>query len=107
VHAVLLVADNTATRFLGAYDHASRSLAYVNCGQNPDLAARGRQPRAPGTAPLLRRLAPSQWQAAVSRIRLDTGDLLVGCSDGVTEANRGKEEFGEPRSIAEFGSGSV
>jgi serine phosphatase RsbU (regulator of sigma subunit) len=35
-------------------------------------------------------------------VQIDPGDLLAIFSDGVTEAMRGEEEFGEPRFLEEL-----
>ena len=38
-----------------------------------------------------------KWECAAREIQLHPGDLLAVFSDGVTEAMRGEDEFGEPR----------
>jgi serine phosphatase RsbU (regulator of sigma subunit) len=43
-----------------------------------------------------------QWECEVEQIRLAPGDLLVIFSDGVTEAARNEEEYGEARLIHEL-----
>ena len=40
-----------------------------------------------------------EWECALGRTQLAPGDLLVAYSDGVTEARRGAEHFGEERLI--------
>jgi serine phosphatase RsbU (regulator of sigma subunit) len=43
-----------------------------------------------------------QWECAVEQINLAPGELLVIFSDGVSEAARGEEEYGEARLIREL-----
>jgi serine phosphatase RsbU (regulator of sigma subunit) len=88
-----------ATLFLGVYADASRRLAYINCGHNPPLCL-----RADGTVEWLGATATvlgafEDWDCALGRTQLAPGDLLVVYSDGVTEAVRGVELFGEERLI--------
>jgi sigma-B regulation protein RsbU (phosphoserine phosphatase) len=72
-------------------------LSYINCGHNPPLCVRrdGRIERFGATATVLGAFA--EWECALGRSTLDPGDLLVMYSDGVTEATRGDEQFGEER----------
>jgi sigma-B regulation protein RsbU (phosphoserine phosphatase) len=93
-----------ATLFFGAYDDTTRSLSFVNCGHNPPICLRpdGRVTRLEATATVIG--AFPEWQATEGHIQLDPGDLLVIFSDGVTEANRGEEEFGEARLLDEIRS---
>jgi sigma-B regulation protein RsbU (phosphoserine phosphatase) len=91
--------EHFATLFFGVYDDASRELVYVNCGHNPPIWI-----RADGTVARLQPTATvigafEQWSASACHARLDPGDLLVVFSDGVTEAPRGEEDFGERRLI--------
>lgn len=92
-------AEHYATLFFGAYDDTTRELIYVNCGHNPPIWMRqdGAVRRLDATATVIG--AFERWQGAACRAQLDPGDLLVVYSDGVTEANRGEEEFGEDRLI--------
>jgi len=91
-----------ATLFFGAYDDSSRELLYVNCGHNPPIWLRrdGTVARLEATATVIG--AFERWQGAACRVHFDPDDLLVVFSDGVTEANRGEEEFGEARLIDEL-----
>jgi sigma-B regulation protein RsbU (phosphoserine phosphatase) len=94
--------EHYATLFFGAYDDATRELLYVNCGHNPPIWLRpdGTVTRLAATATVIG--AFERWQGSAGRAQLDPGDLLVVFSDGVTEANRGEEEFGEARLIDEL-----
>jgi serine phosphatase RsbU (regulator of sigma subunit) len=92
-------AGDFATLFLGVYADASRRLTYVNCGHNPPLCLRG-----DGTVEWLGATATvlgafEEWECALGRTQLAPGDLLVAYSDGVTEAVRGGEPFGEERLV--------
>jgi sigma-B regulation protein RsbU (phosphoserine phosphatase) len=96
--------EHYATVFLGIYDDQTRRLRYVNGGLNPPVLL----PRGAGAEPV--RLMPTapaiglfdEWQGAAAEIVIDPGDLLALFSDGVTEAMRGEDEFGEARFIEEL-----
>jgi len=94
--------EHYATLFFGAYDDATRELLYVNCGHNPPIWLRsdGSVTRLEATATVIG--AFERWQGSACRAELEPGDLLVVYSDGVTEANRGEEDFGESRLIGEL-----
>jgi len=89
-----------ATLFLGAYAPASRRLTYINCGHNPPLLLRadGSVDRLEATATVIG--AFPKWDCALGRTPLGAGDLFVGYSDGLTEASKHEEQFGEERLIA-------
>ena len=91
-----------ATLFFGVYHDTTRELLYVNCGHNPPIWLRpdGSVTRLGATATVIGLF--ERWQGSACRAHLDPGDLLVVFSDGVTEANRGEEEFGEVRLIGEL-----
>ena len=95
-----------ATLFFASYDDATRRLAYVNCGHNPPILLRqdGVVERLPPTATVIGLF--EKWQSTVSQVQLAPGDLLAIFSDGVTEAIRGDEEFGEARLIQELKAAS-
>jgi serine phosphatase RsbU (regulator of sigma subunit) len=95
--------EHFATLFLGVYNDASRRLTYINCGHNPPLCL-----RADGSAEWLAATATvlgvfEDWECTLGRLQLFPGDLLVAYSDGVTEAARGREHFGEARLIEALG----
>ena len=92
--------ESYATLFFADYDDASRRLRYANCGHNPPLLMRA--------GARVERLAPTttvvglflDWECPVGEVTLESGDLLVVYTDGVTEAaNSDGEEFGEERLI--------
>ena len=92
-------AGHFATLFFGVYHDASRRLTYINCGHNPPLCLRcdGSVERLDATATVLGVF--EDWECALKPLQLLPGDLLVAYSDGVTEAVRGQEQFGEDRLI--------
>jgi len=88
-----------ATFFYAVYDPAARTLTYVNAGHNPPFLLRS------GTT-LVSRLRPTGMalgfdQGAVygtGSETLNSGDVLLAFTDGLTEAlNEAGEEFGEAR----------
>ncbi|HVP48264.1 MAG TPA: PP2C family protein-serine/threonine phosphatase [Bryobacteraceae bacterium] len=94
--------EHYATLFYGMYDDATRGLSYVNCGHNPPVLLRG-----DGTVERLKATALvigifDRWECSVRQVQLGPGDVLAIFSDGVTEAMRGEEEFGEARFIDEL-----
>lgn len=92
-------AGHFATLFLGVYHDAARRLAYINCGHNPPLVSRrdGAVERLEATATVLG--AFEDWECSLQRVQLQPGDLVVAYSDGITEAVRGDELFGEERLV--------
>jgi serine phosphatase RsbU (regulator of sigma subunit) len=90
-------AQHYATLFFGLYDDRTRCLTYVNCGHNSPMLLRagGAVDRLKSTVTVIGLF--EKWECAAREIQLDPGDLLAVFSDGVTEAMRGEEEFGEPR----------
>jgi phosphoserine phosphatase RsbU/P len=86
-----------ATLFFGIFTDPVRRLTYINCGHHPALCMRrdGSVERLAATATVLG--AFEEWECTLGRTQLAPGDLLVAYSDGVTEAQRGPEQFGEER----------
>jgi len=94
--------ERFASLFWGYFDAGTSLLHYVNCGHCPPLLFRA---GASGIArlcdggPVLGLLPQARFEQGVER--LEQGDLLVLCSDGIIEAaNASGEEFGEHRLIA-------
>ena len=92
-------AGHFATLFFGVYNDASRRLTYINCGHNPAFCLRrdGSVERLGATATVLGVF--EEWDCALGRLPLHAGDLLAIYSDGITEAIRQHEQFGEERLI--------
>ncbi|OYW11624.1 MAG: hypothetical protein B7X34_02885 [Acidobacteriia bacterium 12-62-4] len=89
-----------ATFFYGEYDPATRELHYVNGGHNPPMILRGAEWIHLGEGgPVVGLFGPAQYRQA--SIRLEKGDLLVGFTDGISEAmNAEDEEWGEDQLAA-------
>jgi sigma-B regulation protein RsbU (phosphoserine phosphatase) len=104
VHATSLP-DRYATLFYGVFDEATRTLQCVNAGHNPPMVIRRDR--------LVIRLESGgppvgmfpTWTYEEGAVQLDTGDLVVAYTDGVTEiVNPAGEEWGEEgvqRAVAE------
>jgi phosphoserine phosphatase RsbU/P len=94
-------ANRYATFFYGQYDPATRSLHYVNAGHNAPMVFRPRPGgvdllRVDGGGPVIGLLPSAAYQQFA--IDLRPGDLLVGYTDGISEAmNPDDEEWGEER----------
>jgi len=91
--------EKYATMFLGCYDPAMRELTYCNAGHLPPILL--------STDGKISRLEPSSTVAGLfdsatygdATIAMESGDLLVAFSDGVTEPENNSVEFGEERLI--------
>jgi sigma-B regulation protein RsbU (phosphoserine phosphatase) len=88
------------TMFIGLLDQPHRTLHYVNAGHVPPAVV-----RADGSVEYLREggmvvgLFPSVHYDR-GHVRLNTGDIVVSCTDGITEAmDKESEEFGQPRLV--------
>ncbi len=91
--------EKFATFFLAIYDDVTAELTYTNAGHLPPILVRN------GNATLLdvNGMVVGAFSSAKydeSRLQLQSGDLLFGYTDGVTEAeNEFGEMFGEERLI--------
>jgi sigma-B regulation protein RsbU (phosphoserine phosphatase) len=88
------------TMFIGLLDQPHRTLHYVNAGHVPPAVV-----RADGSVEYLREggmvvgLFPSVHYDR-GHVRLNAGDIVVSCTDGITEAmDKESEEFGQPRLV--------
>jgi sigma-B regulation protein RsbU (phosphoserine phosphatase) len=90
--------NHYATMFFGRYDDRVRALQYVNCGHNPALVL-----RADNSVEWLSSTATvmgmfPEWSCEVSELRLNSGDIFLIYTDGLTEAlSPDGDEFGEDR----------
>jgi phosphoserine phosphatase RsbU/P len=85
VHSLAL-ADRYATLFYGVFDGSTRRLHYVNAGHNPPMVLRrdgSIEWLETGGAPV--GIFPD-WSYEEGEVQLDSGDLLLAYTDGVTEA---------------------
>lgn len=88
-------ADRYATLFYGVFDAATRTLHYVNAGHNPPLVIRGARAvaRLEAGGPPVGVFSDSSYEEC--KIQLEPGDLIIGYTDGVTEAvNPAGHEWG-------------
>jgi sigma-B regulation protein RsbU (phosphoserine phosphatase) len=89
------LADRYATLFYGVFDGGTRTLRYVNAGHNPPAVLRrdgSMDWLKTGGAPL-GMFPDSNYAENVAR--LNTGDVVIACTDGVIEAaNPAGEEWG-------------
>lgn len=87
--------DILVTMVYGWLHPESGDINIVNAGHSPCFIQRGDLCiDIPPTGPVLG-LAESRY--GERRMHLDVGDVVFTCSDGITEARRGKEIFGEER----------
>ena len=103
INAALLrraVEARFATMFYGALAPEG-TLTYCNAGQEPPvlLRARGEVVKLDAGGPVLGLLSTARYTAGT--VRLEPGDLVVVCSDGITEGHSPSgEEFGRERLIS-------
>ena len=91
--------EKYATFCFGVYDEASGLFTYTNAGHLPPLLIRGGEPRQLEVNGMVVGAFPFA-EYGESRVPLESGDLLVCYTDGVTEPeNEYGEMFGEQRLI--------
>jgi sigma-B regulation protein RsbU (phosphoserine phosphatase) len=90
-------AEKFATFYFGIYDDATGWLAYTNAGHPPPILIRGEEVIRLETNGMVVGAFPFS-EYGESRIHLESGDLLVCFTDGITEPeNEYGEMFGEDR----------
>ena len=90
--------DQFVTLFLAAYDTDSRTLEYINAGHVPPaiFTPTGEHCRLTTGGPLVGVVPDSTYE--VGTVKLNDGDTLFVCSDGVTEnCDADGTDFGEER----------
>lgn len=93
-----------ATFFYGEYDSTSQRLRYVNAGHNPPIVCRegsdgAKIMRLDEGGMVIGLFAEAAYQEA--QVKLETGDIVVAFTDGISEAmNKAEEEWDEERLIA-------
>jgi sigma-B regulation protein RsbU (phosphoserine phosphatase) len=82
-----------ATLFFGVLDPLSGKMAYVNAGHEPVIIAnnKGVKERLKPTGPVVGMMPESKYKAMP--VQFEHGDILIGYTDGVTEALSPKKEF--------------
>lgn len=104
----VMVRDNDnmmfVTVFYGFYNIRTGEVVYVNAGHNPPYVLRreGRLDTLQPTGPILSVLEDATYTHA--QTRLEPGEVLVLFTDGVTEADREGELYGEERFETLLGS---
>ena len=90
--------NHYATMFFGRYDDRHRVLQYVNCGHNPALVLRkDNSVQWLASTATVMGMFP-EWSCQVSELQLNSGDVCLIYTDGLTEAmSPGGDEFGEDR----------
>jgi serine phosphatase RsbU (regulator of sigma subunit)/dihydrofolate reductase len=93
-------ANRYATFFYAELDCKSYTLHYVNAGHNPPAVLRGSEIlRLEDGGPVVGLLAGAEYTQQT--VQLLPGDILLGFTDGVSEAMNGREEeWGEDQVIA-------
>jgi serine phosphatase RsbU (regulator of sigma subunit) len=90
------------TIFFGLLDRENGRLVYCNAGHTPVLALKcdGSVVGLPSNSPLVGAFPNLDY--CDSEIILEPGEMLVMYTDGVTEARRGRELYGENRLVRSF-----
>jgi len=90
-------AADFATLFVGVIDPRAGSLRYINAGHNPPILARtdGHHDHLEPCGTMIGAFDGCDWGECEAK--LEPGDLFVVFTDGVTEADRGDELYGEER----------
>lgn len=91
-----------ATLFVGRFDSATKTLTYVNCGQEPGIVR-----RAGGSVEYLSPTGPTLGIAEGGRyeegaVSLSSGDLLALYTDGFTEVGPNRGEPLGPQGLGRF-----
>jgi phosphoserine phosphatase RsbU/P len=90
--------ESYATMFFGVYDDSRRKLRYANCGHVAPLILRrdGSMCHLRSTTTVVGLFL--KWPCPIEEETLHAGDLLIICTDGVTEAPDAQgEEYGGKR----------
>ena len=82
-----------ATLFFGIIDPLTGTLSYVNGGHEPliILSKAGIKNRLQPTGPAVGMMPGSRYN--IGHVKLESGDILFGCTDGVTEARSPQDEL--------------
>jgi sigma-B regulation protein RsbU (phosphoserine phosphatase) len=92
--------EHFATLFFGVWDESRSRLRYVNCAHPAPLVLR-RNGRVESLRPTAFALGLfEETRPALAEVQLEPGELLLAFTDGVVEARRDDEEFGEERLTA-------
>jgi sigma-B regulation protein RsbU (phosphoserine phosphatase) len=86
-----------ATLFIGLVTPGDDEIQYINAGHNPPLLVRpsGEVTTLDATGVLVGAFEFDDWQTATVSLKPD--EFILVFTDGVTEATKGEEQFGEER----------
>jgi sigma-B regulation protein RsbU (phosphoserine phosphatase) len=90
-----------ATLFFGVLDPLTGKMAYINGGQEPLFIFNrtGIKAELKATGPVVGMMPDMEYQ--IKQVSFDPGDILIGYTDGVTEAMSPQEKlFGKKRVLA-------
>lgn len=89
--------EDFATLFLGQVDPKEDTITFCNAGHNPPLLIRkdGKVEYLEASGIMIGAFDFGDW--AEETVKLGEGDLLFVFSDGITEAERGGEQYGDER----------
>lgn len=93
-----------ATLFVGVYDHAQRTVTYVNCGQEPGLiwrAATGEIEQMSPTGPVLGGFESAEGYSQTT-VNLLPRDVIVLFTDGLTEVGPSRKELLEIEGVSDL-----
>ena len=90
-------AEDFATLFMGLVDPKQDTITFCNAGHNPALLVRknGKIEYLEACGTMIGAFNFSDWTEET--VKLDEGDMLFVFTDGVTEAVRGEEFYGDER----------
>lgn len=89
--------ENFATLFVGLLDMQNHKVSFINAGHNPPLVIRsdGQMEYLEASGTMIGAFDFMGWTEET--IDLDTDDLLIVFTDGVSEAERGEDCYGDER----------
>jgi len=89
--------ENFATLFIGILDPDRNRLSFINAGHNPALVIRsgGKLEYLEASGPMIGAFDFKSWKEDF--VSLEPDDLLVVFTDGVTEAEKGEDFYGDER----------
>jgi serine phosphatase RsbU (regulator of sigma subunit) len=82
-----------ATLFFGVYNPLTNSLIYINAGHEPlfIVSSQGVKQKLKPTGPAVGMMPNTKFK--IKQVQIDPGDILIGYTDGVTEARAPNGEF--------------
>ncbi len=89
--------EDFATVFVGAVDPGKNRLSFVNAGHNPALlvGSDGAVKKLGASGPMIGAFGFTEWEEET--VSLNSGDLILVFTDGIVEADKGSEYYGNER----------